>query len=145
MMIRKSKAFTMFEMIIVIALIGVVMAFIIPRMMKVLGKKETAEISFKFAAIKEAIIEYRTEFGSFPTTKEGLRALVENPHPNDDRFKRAEAMNWWPKLKEDQIKQGAVEFEYQCPPAKKGKFRNFVLMYLPSGDENDPKAVIDGD
>lgn len=144
-MIKNSRAFTLFEILIVFALIGVLMVFILPRMTKFLGKKQEAEIKFKITAIKEALVEYKNELGVFPTTREGLQALVTNPQPNNEHYKRI--ADKWPFIKEDQImdKAGNV-FGYHCPPEKKGKFKYFELMYLGSTQsEADPEAIIDGE
>ena len=142
---KVKKAFTMVEMLIVIMLLGVVMAFVMPRITIYLGQAKKAKIELRFAEIKQALIDYNMEFGMFPTTKEGLRALVTNPRPNDDRFKRKAHL--WPIVKEETIadEQG-VPFEYHCPVEKnKGKFRNFELIYLgPTQSENDPDRIDDG-
>ena len=142
---RVKKAFTMVEMLIVIMLLGVVMAFVVPQITKYLGKAGKAKIELRFAEIKQALNEYKMEFGMFPTTKEGLQALVTNPRPNDDRFKRKAHL--WPIVAEDKIADDQGNpFEYRCPPEKnKGKFRYFEIIYLgPSQTENDPDRIDDG-
>lgn len=145
MLARKKDGFTMLELIIVIALIGVIFAFIAPRMAKWLGRATEAEVKFKFGGIKEALLEYKQEFGVYPSSKEGLRALVENPRPNDERFKRA--ANRWPFLKEDSITdKSGNEFIYHCPPEKfKNKYKSFELIYLGATQtEGDPDSQDDG-
>ena len=137
---RLSKAFTMLEILVVVALIGVIMAFVAPRIMKYMNQAGKAEIKFKCAGIKEGLNEYRLEFGMFPTTREGLRALVENPRPNDDRFKRS--ADKWPFVKPDTITDKAGnEFTYHCPAEKfKNKYRYFEILYLgPTQSEDDPE------
>lgn len=139
---RLSPAFTMIELLVVVALIGVIFAFVAPRIARYIGKAGQAEIKFKFAGVKEALQEYRLEFGAYPSTKEGLRALVQNPRPNDDRYR-----SWKPFLKEDAIADKAGnEFEYHCPPERfKGKYSQFELIYLgPTQSEDDPDRLDDG-
>ncbi len=145
MIAMKSKnAFTMFEMMIVIMLLGVIMAFVGPRMVKYLGQAGKADIQLRFAAVKEALNEYKMVFGVYPATREGLKALVNNPRPNDDRYKRE--ADRWPFVKENMIADKAGnEFEYRCPPEKKGKYKYYELMYLgPTQSETDPERVDDG-
>lgn len=145
-MIKQAKrGFTLIELLIAFALIGVLFAAIGPRIVKFMRQSGQAEIKFKLAAIKEALNEYKMEFGAYPTSREGLRALVENPRPNEDRFKRA--ANKWPFLKDEQItdKQGN-EFAYNCPPElHKDMYNSFEILYLgPTQSESDPEAVHDG-
>jgi hypothetical protein len=82
------------------------------------------------------------ELGAFPNSREGLRALVENPRPNDDRYKRAESK--WPFLKEENlVDQAGNEIVYNCPPEMfKGKYKTYELVYLgPTQSEDDPERL----
>ena len=141
---KVKKAFTMIEMLIVIMLLGVVLAFVAPRIAKYIGQAGAADIKLRFAAVKEALNEYKMEIGVYPTTREGLKALVNNPRPNDDRYKRL--ADRWPFIKEDRIAdKSGNEFEYHCPPEKKGKHKYFELLYLgPTQSETDPDRLEDG-
>ncbi len=127
MMLRRSKqAFTMIEMLVVVALIGVIATFVIPRVARYLGRSEQAKIQLKFATIKEALTDFRISLGAYPTSREGLRALVENPRPNDDRYKR----EWHQFLKESEIVDATGNpFMYNCPPEKyKGEYSQFEIF-----------------
>jgi len=145
MNVRLRQAFTMLEMLAVIALLAVLMWFIFPRITKWLGKSEEAKVKLQFANIKEALSEYRLEFGTYPSTKEGLKALIQNPRPNDEKYKRA--ANKWPFLNEDNVADSqGNEFGYSSPPEKnKGKYRYFELIYLgKTQQEDDPDRIDDG-
>jgi general secretion pathway protein G len=145
MKIRSNSGFSMMEMIVVIGLIGAILAYIGPKIAQYITKSEDAQIKLKMSGIKEALQEYRMEFGAYPTSREGLRALVENPRPNDERYKRA--ANKWPFLKEDQIADKAGnDFMYSCPPERfKGKYKQFEIVHLgPTQSEDDPERKDDG-
>lgn len=119
----------MLELLVVIALIGVLAAFLIPRATQWMGKVGESQITFQFTTLKEALTEYRLDFDMYPTTKEGLQALVSNPRPNDDRFKRL--AHKWPRVAPDVIadKQGNPLI-YHCPPEVfKGKYKQFEIIY----------------
>ncbi len=129
MNIRKTAGFTLMEILIVITIIGFLFAFLGPRIMRQFGQAEQKKVELKIGGIKEALLNYKLIFGSYPTTREGLRALVENPRPNDDRYRRE--ADKWPFVGEDDIKDGSgVEFIYNCPPERfKNKYRQFEVIW----------------
>lgn len=145
MKIRNQQAFTLIEIVLVVGMLMVIFGYIGPKVIKLFGQKADAEVKFKLMAIKDGLNEFRQEFGAFPTDREGLRALVENPQPNNDRFKAKESM--WPILKEDAIMDSAGnEFAYHCPPQQyKKEYKHFELLYLgPTQSEDDPLCQHDG-
>ncbi len=145
---RNSKAFTMFEILLVMGLIGILFAFIAPKIIRYIGKSEEAQVKLKIMGIKEALNEYRVEFGTYPSTRDGLRALLENVHPNEERFKRA--ANKWPMagLKEEDIVADAsgTEFIYHCPvEEERGRFKHFEIIYPgKTGAPDDKDRISEG-
>jgi general secretion pathway protein G len=81
----KSKAphgeagFTLIEMMVVIAIIGILVALIVPRIM---GRPDEARITaakLDIGTINQALKLYRLDIGRYPTTEQGLNALVTRP------------------------------------------------------------------
>ncbi|KKQ32604.1 MAG: General secretion pathway protein G [candidate division TM6 bacterium GW2011_GWF2_37_49] len=148
MKIRNSQAFTMMELIIVIMIIGVIMSLVGPRVAKWWSQSEEFESKLKIQNIKAALNDYRMEFGTLPTTKEGLRALVENIRPNDEAYRKAEREGKFPfvaKGEEGITDKSGEPFIYHCPPEKnKGKFKFFEIMWVgKQGTEEEP-TLTDG-
>jgi general secretion pathway protein G len=140
-----KEGFTLIEMLLVVMLLGTILAFIAPKLIRKIKQAGEAKIKFKMASIKEGITEFRMEFDRFPTTKEGLNALVENPHPNDEHF--AKKNDKWPFVNKQSIEvdETGTEFIYNCPPVVHKEYKNFEIIYLgPSGQEDDPEACHDG-
>lgn len=75
----KSRGFTLIEMLVVIVIIGVLGAIVGPRFF---GKADQAKVSAAKAQIEifsMALNSYYLDTGYFPTTQQGLKALVEKP------------------------------------------------------------------
>lgn len=73
------KAFTLIEIMVVIIILGLLAAFVIPN---ITGKSEEAKqklVCIQMKSLNESLKMFKVDNGSFPTTEEGLKALIENP------------------------------------------------------------------
>jgi len=71
--------FTLIELMIVVVILGLLATVVMP---KVLDKPEQArrtKAKVDIRAIQSALALFKTDTGRFPTTSEGLQALVTNP------------------------------------------------------------------
>jgi len=76
---RGSRGFTLLELLVVIAIIGLLAAYVGPKYFSQIGKSEQAVAKSQVEAFSRALGTYRLDVGSFPTTEEGLGALVVKP------------------------------------------------------------------
>jgi len=140
---KLNKGFTMMEIMVLLFIIGILMALIGPRVAKYFRAAQETEIKLKMSNIQAALMSYRMEFGSFPSTRDGLRSLLENLHTNDEQFKRAERAGKWPFLSggEKSITDSSgIDFIYNCPPEKyKNKYRSYEIMWIGKGSEDEPE------
>ncbi len=75
----KQAGFTLIEIMVVLVIIGILAAFIAPKLTdQAEGAKVTAA-KHDVTRLKAALDMYRLQVGRYPTTAEGLRALVEKP------------------------------------------------------------------
>ncbi len=75
----RSRGFTLIEIMVVITILGILAALIVPR---VVGRTDDARITAAktdISAILQALKVYRLDNGRYPTTEQGLRALLEKP------------------------------------------------------------------
>jgi general secretion pathway protein G len=73
------QGFTLIEIIVVITIMAIMAALIVPR---VVGRTDDAKITAAkadIATLMNALKLYHLDNGRYPTTEQGLRALVEKP------------------------------------------------------------------
>ena len=75
------KAFTLMELMIVIIILGLLAALVMPNL---IGKGEQAKrklVCVQMKTLSESVKMFKMEQGSYPTTEQGLKALIQNPDP----------------------------------------------------------------
>jgi general secretion pathway protein G len=74
-----SGGFTLIELLVVMVIIGLLAALVAPRLFPKLGKGKQSAAKAQIELLGQALDQYRLDTGSYPTTQEGLNALVANP------------------------------------------------------------------
>lgn len=85
--VRRTEAFTLIEIMVVVVILGILAATIIPQFM---GTKEEAKVSTAQASIAEleaALERYQVHMDKYPSTEEGLKALVEPPQSDEKKWR----------------------------------------------------------
>lgn len=76
---RRKQGFTLIELLVVLAILGLIAAFAVPRVMKYLSSAKSQAAEIQIHNLATALDLYRLEAGRYPTTEEGLKALIEQP------------------------------------------------------------------
>lgn len=76
---RHSAGFSLLEMVIVLGIIAVIIGGAITVMGKVSGGADRQRVSGDFNSLGAALRMYKVNNGRYPTTQQGLEALVEKP------------------------------------------------------------------
>lgn len=74
-----SLGFTLLELLVVMVIIGLLAAYVGPQYFSQLGKSEVKATQAQISALQKALDTYRIDIGHYPTTEQGLGALVTRP------------------------------------------------------------------
>jgi general secretion pathway protein G len=78
-MLKKDRGFTLIEIMVVLIIIGLLAGIVVPKLM---GRTEEAKHTKTMVQIKNlesALDLYKLDSGNYPSTEQGLQALVEKP------------------------------------------------------------------
>ena len=76
---RRNAGFTFIEIMVVVSIIGLLMALVGPRFIRGQEKAETKAAVAQVEMLGTALDTFRLDVGRYPTTQEGLTALVQRP------------------------------------------------------------------
>jgi general secretion pathway protein G len=79
MLSSKEKGFTLVELLVVLAILGVLAAIATPQIVKHLGHAKTQTARIEIKNIETALDLFRIDVGRYPTQEEGLIALLQQP------------------------------------------------------------------
>lgn len=76
---RASSGFTLIEVMVVIVIIGVLAALVVPRVMNRPDEARAVAARQDIGAVMSALKLYRLDNSRYPSTEQGLQALVTRP------------------------------------------------------------------
>lgn len=77
--LARQQGFTLIEIMVVIVIMGILAALIVPRVLDRPDQARQVAARQDIAGIMQALKLYRLDNGRYPSTAQGLRALVEKP------------------------------------------------------------------
>jgi general secretion pathway protein G len=98
---RPESGFTLLELLVVVAIIGLLVGYVAPRYFGQVGKSEIATAKAQIDALEKALDQYRLDTGHYPSSELGLNALVTKPTNeakwNGPYLKKAVPLDPWGK------------------------------------------------
>ena len=79
---QTRKAFTLIEIMVVIIILGLLAAFVIPNITGKSGEAKQKLVCIQMKSLNESLKMFKVDNGSYPTSEEGLKALISNPNPD---------------------------------------------------------------
>ncbi|MGD9212892.1 MAG: type II secretion system major pseudopilin GspG [Desulfobacteraceae bacterium] len=83
-----NRGFTLIELMVVIVILGVLAGMIVPKIMDRPEQAKVTKAKMLMESIGTALDLYKLDVGTYPTTEQGLQALVEAPETDQ------ETSNW---------------------------------------------------
>lgn len=78
-LLRDGKGFTLIEIMVVMVILGILAGLIVPRIMDRPEEARRTKAVIQIQSIEQALKLYKLDNGQYPTTEQGLQALVEAP------------------------------------------------------------------
>lgn len=116
----RQPGFSLVELLVVLAILALLVGLVGPRMMQQLGGAKADTAKLQIADLSAALDLYYIDVGSYPSTEQGLQALLKSP---------SNAANWnGPYLKKQRIPDDpwGEPFKYQFP----GESAEYDLLSL---------------
>jgi general secretion pathway protein G len=73
------RGFTLIELMVVIIILGILAVYVAPKIMSRPGEARQVKARLDIQNLENALKLYKLDNGSYPTTEQGLQALVEKP------------------------------------------------------------------
>lgn len=77
--LRRVCGFTLIEILVVIVIIGILATLVVPKLMTRPDEARLVATKQEIQTILQALKIYRLDNGRYPTTEQGLQALVKKP------------------------------------------------------------------
>ncbi len=107
-----QAAFTLLEIMIVVSIIVILLGLAISKMGNPTGFAKGVAVKADLQAIGTQLMQYEAMNGFYPTTEQGIQALVSQPssEPRPNR--------WYPFFREMPKDPWGMPYSYRCPGIK---------------------------
>lgn len=78
-LLRSRAGFTLIELMVVMVILGILAGLIVPRIMDRPEEARRTKAAIQIQSLEQALKLYKLDNGQYPTTEQGLQALVEPP------------------------------------------------------------------
>ena len=76
---RRERGFTLLELMVVVAILGLLIALVAPAAIRILGNTKHKIAAQDIARTSEPLEMYKLDVGAYPASEDGLQALISGP------------------------------------------------------------------
>lgn len=129
---RRTRGFTLIEIMVVVVIIALLSAFIIPKVMDQVERARVAKVKGDIQALETALTMFKLDTARYPTTEMGLIALVKKP---DDSVHNWKEGGYLQKVSKD---PWGNDYRYVYPGTKGGEYDLYSMG--PDGKEGTDES-----
>ena len=132
---KHRRGFTLLELMVVLLILALLATIAAPRVTKYLRKAKVETAHIQVNALSSAVDSFHLDVGRFPTSQEGLRALMDRP---------ANATNWdgpYLKTRDSLVDPWGQPYLYRYP-GQNGEYDVYTLgSDQKEGGEGDARDI----
>jgi len=76
---RNSRGFTLIEIMVVVVILGILAGLVVPKLLEKPERARRTKAAIQIESLKQSLGMFKLDNGFFPSTEQGLEALVEKP------------------------------------------------------------------
>lgn len=131
---QRQNGFTLVEIMVVVVILAVLGALVVPKLIENVDKARVTRAQSDIRAIQTALDLYRLDNFKYPTTEQGLAALVKQPA--DTTLTNYRAEGYLPAVPKDPW-QNPYQYASPGPDGKAYEVLSFGRDGKPGGDGYD--------
>ena len=117
----RQTGFTLIEIMVVVVIIGILSTLIVPNLLKNSDKAMAISAKADIRTISAQMAMYKLDNFAYPSTSEGVQALVSNPGGKK---------NWSGYLEKKPMDPWDNEYQYLQPVAKEPNYIRFMEFWF---------------
>ena len=141
---QRQNGFTLVEIMVVVVILAVLGALVVPKLIENVDKARVTRAQADIRAIQTALDLYRLDNFKYPTTEQGLQALVKQPA--DATLTNYRAEGYLPAVPKDPW-NNPYQYASPGPDGKSYEVLSFGRDGKPGGDSYDAdisSSTLDG-
>lgn len=83
--VKNNSGFTLIELMVVVVILGILATVVLPKIMGRPDEAKQVKAKVDISALETALKLYKLDMGDYPTTEQGLEALVKPPENQQDQ------------------------------------------------------------
>ena len=127
----RQGGFTLIEIMVVVIIIGILVAMVAPQVMGRIDQAQVTRVQSDLRAVESALKFYRLDNFAYPSSEQGLEALVKKP--NDPNIRNWNPQGYLPRIPKDPWQR---PYLYMNPGQSGGEIDVYTLGAdgLPGGE-----------